>query len=90
MPRPARISVCDCLHLQWQYGPVNFTLATDLHLFLPTSLRRALADRSVDEPAQMPSVELPGGTIPRSLRGATPRQPARLALFGSVVFQSKN
>lgn len=75
---------------QRQNGPVDFALATDFHFLLPTSLGRTLADCSIDKPAQMSGIKLPCGTILPVLDGAMPRQPARLILLGSMVFQSKN
>lgn len=87
---PRSLANCDLLHSQRQNGPVDFTLATDFHFIFPASLGRALADCSIDKPAQMSGIKLPCGTIPPALRRATPRQPARLILFRRVVYQSKN
>jgi hypothetical protein len=73
-----------------QNGPIDFDLAAHFHFLLPASLGRTLADCSIDEPAQMSGIKLPCGAVLSFIRGAIMRQPARLDLFGSVAFQSKN
>lgn len=80
----------DLSNPQSQHRPVNFALSTYSHLLLPASLGLALADRSVDEPAKVSGIKLPGGAILPVLRGTTARQPAGLGLLGSAAFQCQN
>lgn len=75
---------------QIQHRLVNFAVSAYFHLLFPVSLDRALADRSVDEPAKVSGIKLPCGAILPVLRGTTARQPAGLALPGSTAFQCQN
>jgi len=80
----------DLSNPQSQHTPINFALSTYFHLLLPASLGRALADRSVDEPAKVSGMKLPCRAILPVLRWTTARQPAGLGLLGSAAFQSQN
>jgi hypothetical protein len=59
----------------------DFTGPTYFHLFMPVLLDPAVTDGSVDEPAKVTRVELPGRTLPFPLWGTFLDGPAGLTIL---------
>jgi hypothetical protein len=67
----------------------HFTAFADIHLLAPAFLRQALANRSVDEPAEMPRPELPCRAILSSLHRAFFDQPTGSMSIRKGLLQGK-
>ncbi len=70
----------------FQVGDKNLTFPANLHFLGPTRFRLSLADRPIDEPADVPRSEFPGRTGFSGWGRATSNLPAGSSIFIASFF----
>ncbi len=73
----------------FQVGDKNLTFPANLHFLGPTRFRLSLADRPIDEPADVPRSEFPGRAGFSGWGRATSNLPAGSSIFIASIFHSR-
>lgn len=73
----------------FQVGDKNLTFPANLHFLGPTRFRLSLADRPIDEPADVPRSEFPGRTGFSGWGRATSNLPAGSSIFITSIFHGR-
>ncbi len=73
----------------FQVGDKNLTFPANLHFLGPTRFRLSLADRPIDEPADVPRSEFPGRAGFSGWGRATSNLPAGSSIFITSIFHSR-
>jgi hypothetical protein len=73
----------------FQVGDKNLTFPANLHFLGPTRFRLSLADRPIDEPADVPRSEFPGWAGLSGLGHATSNLPAGSSIFITSIFHGR-
>lgn len=89
------MKIDNCLNLKrtsrrrastFQVGDKNLTFPANFHFLGPTRFRLSLADRPIDEPADVPRSEFPGWAGFSGLGHATSNLPAGSSIFIASFF----